>query len=71
LRKRSSIKPFIFESPIEVKVKYVSAMMADAVDFMPSAERIDGRTVSFVLDDYLEAFGAIRASIYIANAVSS
>jgi len=70
LGKRISIEPFKFESPIDMRVKYVSSMMADAVDFMPSAERIDGRTVSFVLDDYLEVFGAIRASIYIANAVS-
>jgi len=70
LKKRSSIEPFKFESPIEVKVKYVNSIMADAVEFMPSAERIDGRTVRFMLDDYLKAFCAIRASIYIANAVS-
>ncbi len=70
LKKLNSIELFIFESPIEAKVKYVNSVMADAVDFMPSAERIDGRTIGFVLDDYLKAFGAIRASIYIANAVS-
>jgi len=71
LKKRSAIEPFNFESPIRVKVRYVNSLMADAVEFMPSAERIDGRTVSFVLDDSIKAYGAIRSSIYIANAVAS
>ena len=70
LKKRNSIEPFKFEPPIDVKVRYVNSLMADAVEFMPSAERINGRTIRFVLDDYLKAFGAIRASIYIAGAVS-
>lgn len=70
LRKRKSVKPFVFNPPIEMMVKYANSLMADAVEFMPSAVRIDGRTVKFVLDDYLKAFGAARASIFIAGAVS-
>lgn len=71
LKKKDSIKPFIFKPPIEALVRYTNARMADAVEFMPSAERIDGKTVRFVQDDFLKAFGAIRASIYIAGAVSN
>ena len=70
LGKRDSIDPFTFEPPIDVTVKYANALMGDAVAFMPSAERIDGRTVRFLMDDYLKAFGALRASIFIASAVS-
>jgi D-amino peptidase len=70
LKKMELIKPFRFESPIEARVKYVSTEMVDAVDFMPTAERIDGRTVKFVLDDYIKAFRAVRSSIWIASAVS-
>lgn len=70
LEKRKSVEPFIFKPPIEVRVKYVDSLMADAVEFMPFVERIDGRTVGFVLDDYLKAFRAVWASIFIANAVS-
>ena len=70
LQKRGAIEPFVFEPPVEIVAKYVNALMADAVAFMPSAERLDGRTVRFVQDDYLKAFGALRASIYIAGAVS-
>lgn len=71
LKQRETIKPFTFDPPIEVRVKYMNSIMADAVEFMPSAERVDGRTINFVLDDYIKAFGAFRASIYIANAFSS
>ena len=70
LEKRKSIEPFTFEPPIEVLVRYTNAGMADAVGFMPSADRVDGKTIKFVLDDYLKAFGAFRASVYIAGAVS-
>ena len=70
LEKRKSIEPFSFEPPIEVLVRYTNAGMADAVGFMPSSERVDGKTIRFVLDDYLKAFGAFRASVYIAGAVS-
>jgi D-amino peptidase len=70
LEKRKSIEPFSFEPPIEVLVRYTNAGMADAVGFMPSAERVDGKTIRFVQDDYLKAFGAFRASVYIAGAVS-
>ncbi len=70
LKKRDEIEPFAFDPPIEVTVKYANALMADAVAFMPSAERVDGRTIRFVQDDYLKAFGALRASIFIAGAVA-
>jgi len=71
LKKKDSIQPFTFQTPVEIQVRYTNARMADAVDFMPSAERLDGKTIRFVSDDYLEAFGALRASIYIAGAVST
>jgi D-amino peptidase len=70
LKKKDSIEPFRFKSPFEIIVKYANARMADAVEFMPSAERIDGKTIKLVQHDYLKAFGALRASIYIAGAVA-
>lgn len=70
LKKRKSIEPFTFKPPIEMLVKYANSLIADAVELMPSAERVDGRTIRFVLDDYLNTFGAFRASVEIASAVS-
>lgn len=64
------IDPIVFDPPLEADVRYVSEVMADAVDFMPSADRLDGKTIRFAQDDYIKLFGAIRASIYIAVAVS-
>ncbi|MBW1699451.1 MAG: M55 family metallopeptidase [Deltaproteobacteria bacterium] len=69
LKKRNSIQPFAFKPPVEFNVRYVSEQMADAVEFMPSAERIDAKTIRFVQDDYLKAYGAFRASIFIALSV--
>ena len=69
LGKKTSIRPFVFDAPVQFDIRYTSEIMADAVAFMPSAERIDGQTIRFVQDDYLTAFGAFRASIFIAAAV--
>lgn len=44
--------------------------MADGVELMPSAERVDGRTIKFALDDYVKAFNAFRASVELVAAVS-
>ena len=62
------VEPLVFSAPVEVLVSYTNTIMADAVALMPSAERVDGRTVRFALDDYLVAVGAISASVYIATA---
>jgi D-amino peptidase len=70
IKGRKIIEPFTFQPPIELQVTYTNALLADAVEFMPSAKRINGRTIGFVLDDYLKAFGAFRASVYIASAVA-
>jgi D-amino peptidase len=70
LKKRDTIGPFIMKPPIEILVKFTNALMADGVEFMPTAERINGRTIRFVLDDYIKAYGAFRASVEIASAVS-
>lgn len=69
LEKRTSIAPFVIDPPVEFEIRYTSELMADAVAFMPSAERIDGQTIRFVQDDYLKAFGAFRAAVSIALSV--
>ncbi|MGD2200878.1 MAG: M55 family metallopeptidase [Candidatus Bathyarchaeota archaeon] len=70
LRELDKMKPFVFEPPVEVVVRFTNARMADAVEFMPSAERLDGKSIRFVQDDFIKAFKALRASIFIAQKVS-
>jgi D-amino peptidase len=65
------VKPITIESPVEIVVRYMNARLADAVEFMPSAERLDGKTIRFVQNDFIEAFNALRASIFVAGAVST
>jgi D-amino peptidase len=70
LRNLGQMKPFKFDTPVEVVVRYTNARMADAVVFMPSAERLDGKSIKFVQDDFIKAFGALRASISIAGSIA-
>ena len=70
LRNLGKMKTFRFETPVEAVVRYTNARMADAVEFMPSAERLDGKSIRFVQDDFIKAFGAVRASISIAGSVA-
>jgi D-amino peptidase len=69
LEKKTSIRPIVFDTPVQFEIRYTSELMADAVAFMPSAERMDAQTIRFVQDDYLKAFGAFRAAVSIALSV--
>lgn len=51
-------KPFVFAPPIAMELDFVSTHSADFVDMMPGMERIGGRTVRFVHDDYRVVFRA-------------
>ncbi len=71
LKEGVKVKPITVESPVEIVVRFTNARMGDAVAFMPSAERLDGKGIRFVQDDFIGAFNALRASIFIARAVST
>jgi len=59
--------PRVVEPPVEVKVEYANAVMADVVSLIPSFERVDGVTMKGVFDDYQTAISALRAGIYMAS----
>lgn len=67
IKQISSFEPFRFTAPISVEIKFVNSLMVDAIEFMPFVRRIDGRTVSYVIDDYIKAYKAIWACILIAS----
>ena len=66
-----TVKPFVFKTPVEIVVRFTNSRLGDAVEFMPSAERLDGKGFRFIQNDFLGAFNAVRASIFIASAVST
>lgn len=51
-------KPFVFTPPITMELDFVATHSADFVEMMPGMERIGGRMVRFVHDDYRVIFRA-------------
>ncbi|KYH37327.1 MAG: peptidase M55 D-aminopeptidase [Candidatus Bathyarchaeota archaeon B23] len=69
LRGVDEIKPFRVEEPVEVRMRFLTSTMADAVAIMPYVERMDGRTIKMVYDDYPTAFRGLRTAIAVAYPV--
>lgn len=67
VRRISDFKPFRIDPPIRLEVAFVHTGMTEMAELLPGAKRINGRTVSFVSDDYVEVFKALRAMITLAG----
>jgi D-aminopeptidase len=48
-------------------LKFESSVVGDIVALLPYIERIDGRTVKAVFDDYPTAIKALRGAIYLGG----
>ncbi|TFH17323.1 hypothetical protein E4H04_05185 [Candidatus Bathyarchaeota archaeon] len=59
--------PRVVAPPVEIKVEFANAVMADVVSLIPSFERVDGCTMKGVFDNYQTAINALRAGIYMAG----
>jgi len=58
-----------FAIPIKLTIELKATSMADVVSFMPCINRIDGRTVEYVSDNYKEVFETIIAIQVLASSV--
>jgi D-amino peptidase len=67
LKNVHKFKPFRIKQPIKIDVSFIHTGMTEMAELLPGTRRIDGRTVSFISDDYLEAFKALRAMITLAG----
>jgi len=67
LKRLDEFKPFRIEPPIRIDVAFIHTGMTEMAELIPGTERVDGRTVSFLSDDYLEAFKALRVMITLAG----
>ncbi|ODN29887.1 peptidase M55 [Fervidobacterium thailandense] len=65
---REDFKVFKFQSPVELVVEFSDTLRADLVSSMPLVERIDGRKVRLVHEDYAVVFEALLAMTYICAA---
>lgn len=67
LSRLGSFKPFIINPPIELEVSFIHTGMIEMAELLPGVRRMDGRSLSITLSDYLEAFKALRAMITLAG----
>jgi len=65
------IDPYVVQEPVEVRLRYVTSTQADVASVLPYAERVDGRTIKAVFNEYNQALRGLRAAITIAGAVES
>jgi D-amino peptidase len=70
VRSLAQARPFTFEPPIELVLDFVSTQNADFAELMPGVERIGGRTVRFVHDDYRTVFRAYLAAMRLGAAAN-
>ena len=64
------VDPYIVDEPVEFTLKFENSAIGDMVALLPYIERLDGRTVKAVFDDYPTAIKALRGAIYLGgNAV--
>jgi D-amino peptidase len=51
-----NVKPFVIKPPVRTEVVFVDPTCADNLEYLPFIERVDGRTITFTTDDFVEAF---------------
>ena len=71
IRNAKNAKPFTFEPPITMEIDTTRVEQADFIELMPGFERIDGRTVRFVHDDYNMIFRAFVCSFRLGGAATA
>ena len=65
---RASFEPLTFDAPVTVDIELTFTQKADMAAMIPGAERIDGRTIRFVHDDYAEVFRFFMTLLCVAAA---
>lgn len=66
----SQAKPFTFEPPIELLLETAGVEHADFIELLPRFERLGGRRVRFISDNYPEAFNAFIVAMRLASAAN-
>jgi len=64
----NELRPFVFDPPVRCEVTFSDPSFADAACLLPRLDRVDGRTIRFVEDDFLEAYRTFNAVHFLADA---
>jgi len=68
---RRGVRPFTFTPPVTLEIDFNFTHNADFVDMMPGFERIGGRSVRFVHDDFRVVFKAYVAAYRLGAAANA
>ncbi len=67
LGKLDQHKPYMPQGPYTFSLRFIQSGQADAASIMPGTVRVDGQTVSYTNDDFMQAFMGLRAMITLAR----
>jgi D-amino peptidase len=70
IERRDEFKPFTFQPPIILQIRFTNAKYADNAAFMPSATRLDGKTIQITQDDYIKAYHGFLTANMCAGSVA-
>ncbi|MCS7175963.1 M55 family metallopeptidase [Pseudothermotoga sp.] len=65
---RDELPLYKFDSPVELMIEMKDTVYADLAELIPGIERLDGRTIRFVHNEYPVVFNTIMAIVYVAMA---
>jgi len=71
IERLSAAQPFVFEAPVTMEIDFVLSEQADFVELIPGFERMNGRTVRFVHDDYRTVFRSFIAAFRLGAAANA
>jgi D-amino peptidase len=60
-------KPFVVEPPITLAVDFTSSAHLDMAELIPGANRVSGRRIEFIHDDFLTIYKVWRAMLKLAR----
>jgi D-amino peptidase len=64
-------RPFVFDPPVALEIDFVSTQNADFAELIPGVDRIGGRTVRYVHDDYRVVFRSFMAAMRLGAAANA
>lgn len=70
VKKIDEISAHVFDPPVTFSIRFTDALRADAASFIPTAERIDGKTIKISHDDYIKAYHGFLAAVMCASSIS-
>ena len=62
-------KPFVIKPPIHTQVVFANPSYVDNLEHLPFIERIDGRTMAFTTEDFIEAFELFNMAQFYGGSV--